>query len=47
MREIIEEYTGIVAGGLTTIAILSLTIEFILGREGLYRIVLQFSQSIC
>lgn len=47
MREIIEEYTGIVVGALTTIAILSLTTEFILGRAGLYEIVLQFSQSIC
>lgn len=47
MREIIEEYAGIAAGGAAAVAILSMALEFVLGGSGLYDIILGFSQSIC
>lgn len=47
MREIVEEYAGIIAGGAATVAILGMAVEFVLGGAGLYEIILGFSQSIC
>lgn len=47
MREIVEEYAGIIAGGTATVAILGMAVEFVLGGAGLYEIILGFSQSIC
>ena len=47
MREIIEEYAGMIAGGAATIAILGMAAEFVLGGAGLYELILSFYQSIC
>ncbi len=47
MREIIEEYASVIAGGAAAVAILGMAAEFALGGTGLYDIVMGFSQSIC
>lgn len=47
MKEIIEEYASVIAGGAAAMAILGMAVEFALGGAGLYEIVLGFSQSIC
>lgn len=47
MKEIIEEYAGVVAGGVAAMAILTMAVEFVLGGSGLYGVILGFSQSIC
>ena len=47
MREIIEEYAGMIAGGMAAVALISMMAEFVLGGAGLYKIILDFSQNIC
>ncbi|MCI8705201.1 MAG: hypothetical protein HFH44_00400 [Lachnospiraceae bacterium] len=47
MKEMIEEYAGVIAGSTAAVAILGMAVEFALGGAGLYEIVLGFSQSIC
>ena len=47
MKEMIEEYASVIAGGVAAVAILSMAAEFALGGAGLYDIVMGFSQSIC
>lgn len=47
MKEMIEEYAGVIAGGAAALAILGMAVEFVLGEAGLYEIILGFSQSIC
>ncbi|EOS22235.1 hypothetical protein C806_03860 [Lachnospiraceae bacterium 3-1] len=47
MKEMIEEYAGVIAGGAAALAILGIAVEFVLGEAGLYEIILGFSQSIC
>lgn len=47
MREIIEEYASVIAGGVAAVAILGMAAEFALGGAGLHEIVMGFSQSIC
>lgn len=47
MREIIEEYAGVAAGGVAAMAILTMAVQFVLGGSGLYGVILGFSQSIC
>ena len=47
MREIIDEYAGVAAGGIAAMMILGMAVDFVLGRSGLYGVILGFSQSIC
>lgn len=47
MREIIEEYSGIITGGLAMAAVIGMAVQFALGGEGLHDIILNFSQGIC
>lgn len=47
MRETIEEYGSVIAGGAAAMAILGMAVEFVLGGTGLYELVLGFSKSIC
>ena len=47
MKEMIEEYAGVIAGSTAAVAILGIALEFVLGGAGLYEIVLWFSKSIC
>lgn len=47
MREIIEEYAGAAVGGIAAIAILGMSVEFVLGGAGLYEIILNFARGIC
>lgn len=47
MREMIEEYAGVIVGGFAAVILLGFAAEFVLGGAGLYEIVLNFSQGIC
>ncbi|EOT24209.1 hypothetical protein C805_02421 [Eubacterium sp. 14-2] len=47
MREIIDEYAGILVGGIAAVTILGMASEFVLGGAGLHEIILSFSRSIC
>ncbi len=47
MREIMDEYAGMVAGGAAAALILAMAAEFAFGGSGLYGIILNFSQCIC
>ena len=47
MKEIMEEYAGIVAGGMAVALILGMAFEFAFGGAGLYQLVFHFAQGIC
>ena len=47
MKEIMEEYAGVVAGGMAVALILGMAFEFAFGGAGLYQLVFRFAQGIC
>ena len=47
MKEIMEEYAGVVAGGMAVGLILGVAVEFAFGGAGLYQLVFHFAQGIC
>ncbi len=47
MREIIEEYAGVAAGGMAAVLLMGLVFEFVLGGAGLHDLIFRFAQCIC
>ncbi|MCI9531285.1 MAG: hypothetical protein HFH38_05990 [Lachnospiraceae bacterium] len=47
MKEVMEEYAGVAAGGFAVALLLGITLEFFLGGTGLHHLVFRFAQGIC
>lgn len=47
MREIIEEYAGVAAGGMAAVLLMGMAFEFAFGGAGLHDLIFRFAQCIC